>query len=117
MALKVERVMDGSAHIEEALGGASRLVPLHFTLSSSHDLVGVHAVAVTLPASPRPRLCRLKGILLTGDPFSSGAKVLRLPCGRIYGPEPPCVAAREDCRLFRMGMSGWASSISTARIL
>ena len=41
MALKVEIVMDGSVHIEKALGGASRLEPLHFTLSSSHDLVGV----------------------------------------------------------------------------
>jgi hypothetical protein len=41
MALKVERVMDSSVHVEKALGRASRLEPLHFTLSSSHDLVGV----------------------------------------------------------------------------
>jgi hypothetical protein len=40
VALQVERVMDGSVHTEEALGRASRLEPLHFTLSSSHDLVG-----------------------------------------------------------------------------
>ena len=43
MALKVERVMDGGVHIEKALGRASRLEPLHFTLSSSHDLVGCSA--------------------------------------------------------------------------
>jgi transposase len=30
VALKVERVMDGSVHIEKALGRASRLEPLHF---------------------------------------------------------------------------------------
>ena len=46
MALKVERVMDGSVLIEKALGRASRLEPLHFTLSSSHDLVGVLGVVV-----------------------------------------------------------------------
>jgi len=41
MALKVERVMGGSVHIEKTLGRASRLEPLHLTLSSSHDLVGI----------------------------------------------------------------------------
>jgi hypothetical protein len=41
VALKVERVMDGSVHVEKALGGGSRLEPLHFTLSSSHHLMGV----------------------------------------------------------------------------
>ena len=46
MALKVERVMDGSVHIKKALGGASRLELLHFTLSSSHDLVGVRGAVV-----------------------------------------------------------------------
>jgi hypothetical protein len=39
VALKVERVMDGGVHIQKALGRASRLEPLHFTLSPSHDLV------------------------------------------------------------------------------
>jgi hypothetical protein len=34
-------LMDGSMHIEKALGRANRLEPLHFLLSSSHDLVGV----------------------------------------------------------------------------
>ncbi len=33
-------------HIEKALGRASRLEPLHFTLSSSHDLVGVLCAVV-----------------------------------------------------------------------
>jgi hypothetical protein len=41
VALKVERVVDGDVHIEKALGGASRLEPLHFTLASSHGWVGI----------------------------------------------------------------------------
>jgi hypothetical protein len=41
MALKVERVMDGSMHIEKALGRASRLEPLHLSLAPSHGLVGI----------------------------------------------------------------------------
>src|SRR5712671_2002401 len=39
VALKVERVVDGGMDAEEALGRASRLEPLHFTLASSHDSV------------------------------------------------------------------------------
>ena len=50
MALKAERVMDGSVHIEKALGRASRLEPLHFTFSWSHDLVGILG-AIVLPQS------------------------------------------------------------------
>jgi len=46
MALKVERVMDGSMHIEKTLGRGSRFEPLHFALSSSHDLVGVLGAVV-----------------------------------------------------------------------
>jgi hypothetical protein len=42
--------MDGSVHIQKALGRASRLEPLHFTLSSPHDLVGVLG-AIVLPQS------------------------------------------------------------------
>ena len=41
MALMVERIVDGGVHAEEALGGCSRLEPLHLALSPSHDLVGV----------------------------------------------------------------------------
>ena len=41
MALMVERIVDGGVHAEEALGGCSRLEPLHFALSPSHDLVRV----------------------------------------------------------------------------
>ena len=33
--------MNGGVNIEKALGRASRFEPLHFTVSSSHDLVGV----------------------------------------------------------------------------
>jgi hypothetical protein len=38
MALEVEGVVDGDVHAEKPLGGASRLEPLHFALSSSHRL-------------------------------------------------------------------------------
>jgi hypothetical protein len=41
VALKVERVVDGSGHIEKTLGRASRLEPLHFSFSSSDDLLRV----------------------------------------------------------------------------
>jgi hypothetical protein len=41
MALIAERIVDGGVHAEEALGGYSRLEPLHLALSPSHDLVGV----------------------------------------------------------------------------
>jgi DNA-binding transcriptional LysR family regulator len=41
MALMVERIVDGGLHAEVALGGCSRLEPLHLALSPSHDLVGV----------------------------------------------------------------------------
>jgi hypothetical protein len=50
VALKVERVMDGSVHIEKALSRASRVEPLHFSLSSSHDLTGILG-AIVLPQS------------------------------------------------------------------
>jgi len=48
VALKVEIVMDGCMHIEEALGRASRLEPLHFTLASSHRLMRIFC-AIVLP--------------------------------------------------------------------
>jgi hypothetical protein len=40
--------VDGSVHIEEALGRPSRLEPLHFVLAATHDLVGVFG-AIVLP--------------------------------------------------------------------
>jgi len=40
--------MDGCMHVEEALGKASRLEPLHFTLASSHRLMRVFC-AIVLP--------------------------------------------------------------------
>src|SRR3954452_10161089 len=46
MALKVERVVNSSMHIEKALGRGSRLEPLHFTLSPSHGLMGVFGAIV-----------------------------------------------------------------------
>jgi hypothetical protein len=41
MALKVEGVVNRGVHAEKPLGGASRLEPLHFALSSSHRLMRV----------------------------------------------------------------------------
>ena len=46
MALQVESVVDGGAHAEKPLGGASRLEPLHFVLSSSHRLMRVFGAIV-----------------------------------------------------------------------
>src|SRR5436305_1446968 len=40
MALKVERVVDSSMHIEKALGRGGRLEPMHFTFSPSHGFIG-----------------------------------------------------------------------------
>ena len=54
MALKVEGVVDGGVHAEKPLGGASRLEPLHFALSSSHCLMRVFGSVV----SPQPLLMR-----------------------------------------------------------
>jgi hypothetical protein len=39
VALKVEVVVDGGVHAEEALGGSSRLEALLLALSSSHCLM------------------------------------------------------------------------------
>jgi hypothetical protein len=39
MTLKIEGVVDGSVHSEEALGGASRFEALHLALSPSHHLM------------------------------------------------------------------------------
>jgi hypothetical protein len=50
MALKVEGVMDGGVHAKKPLGRSSRLEPLHFVLSSSHQLVRIFG-AIVLPQS------------------------------------------------------------------
>jgi hypothetical protein len=39
MALKIEGVVDSGMRDEEALGGTSRLEPLHLSLPPAHDLV------------------------------------------------------------------------------
>ena len=41
MALKIEGAVNSGVHVEKTLGGASRLEPLHFALSSSHRLMRV----------------------------------------------------------------------------
>src|SRR6202140_4732452 len=50
VALKIECVVDGGMHAQKALGRARRLEPLHFTLSSSHDLVGILGAFVLPPS-------------------------------------------------------------------
>jgi len=54
MALKVEGVVNGGVHAEKTLGGASRLEPLHFALSSSHRLMRIFCPIVR-PQSPLVR--------------------------------------------------------------
>ncbi len=46
MALKVEGVVNGGVHAEEALGGSSRLEALHFAFASSHRLMRVFSPIV-----------------------------------------------------------------------
>jgi hypothetical protein len=41
MALKVEGVVNGGMHAEEALSGSSRFEPLHLALSSPYRLMRV----------------------------------------------------------------------------
>jgi hypothetical protein len=47
MALKVEGVVYGRVHAEEALGGPSRLEALHLALASSHRLMRVFGPIVS----------------------------------------------------------------------
>jgi GAF domain-containing protein len=54
MALKIEGVVNDGVHVEKTLGGASRLEPLHFALSSSHRLMRVFGSIVR----PQPLLIR-----------------------------------------------------------
>jgi len=54
MALKVEGVVDRGVHAQKALGGASRLEPLHLALASSHRLMRVFGSIVF----PQPLLMR-----------------------------------------------------------
>jgi hypothetical protein len=54
MALKVEGVVYGGMHTQEALGGSSRFEPLHLALASSHRLMGVFGPIV----SPEPLFMR-----------------------------------------------------------
>jgi hypothetical protein len=46
MALKVEGIVNGGVHAEIPLGGAGRLEPLHFALSSSHRLMRIFGSVV-----------------------------------------------------------------------
>ena len=47
----VEGVVDGGMDVEKSLRGSRRLEPLHFALSSKHDLMGVFCAIVFSEAS------------------------------------------------------------------
>jgi hypothetical protein len=71
--LKVEGVVNGGVHAEKTLGGASRLEPLHFVLSSSHRLMRVFGSIILSPPllmragkSQTPK-CAGVGAQLLGD--------------------------------------------------
>ena len=51
MSLMVEGVVDGGMDVEKSLRGSRRLEPLHFALSSKHDLMGVFCAIVFSEAS------------------------------------------------------------------
>jgi len=70
MALKVEGVMDGGMHAEEALSRSSRFEALHLALSSPH------------------RLMRILAAGLVADGFADdrrGARVVDEPGGTLVG--------------------------------
>jgi len=54
MALKVEGVVNGGVHAEEALSGSSRFEPLHLALSSPYRLMRVLCAIV----APKPLFVR-----------------------------------------------------------
>jgi hypothetical protein len=54
VALKVEGVVNGGVHTEEALGGSSRLEPLQLALASSHYLIRIFCAIV----APEPLFVR-----------------------------------------------------------
>jgi hypothetical protein len=51
MSLMIESVVVGGMHVEKTLRGSRRLEPLHFALSSPHDLMGVFGAIVFSKAS------------------------------------------------------------------
>jgi hypothetical protein len=55
MALKVEGVVNGGVHAEEALSGSSRFEPLHLALSSPYRLMRVLCAIV----APKPLFVRI----------------------------------------------------------
>ena len=50
VALEVEGIVDGGMHVEKALGGPSRLEPLHFALASSHCLMRIFGAIISSQA-------------------------------------------------------------------
>src|SRR6266446_4621172 len=50
VALEVEGIVDGGMHVEKALGGPSRLEPLHFALASLHCLMRIFSAIISSQA-------------------------------------------------------------------
>src|SRR5262249_40014057 len=71
MALEVKGVVDDGMHAEKTLGGASRLEPLHFALSSAHRLMRVFGAVVF----PQPLLMRT-GQSQTPERAAIGARLV-----------------------------------------
>ena len=69
MALKVEGVVDGGMHAEEALSRSGRFEALHLALSSPH------------------RLMRILGAIILSEPLLMGTGQLQLPERRAVGPQ------------------------------
>jgi len=59
MALKIEGVVDGGMHTQEALRGARRLESLHLALSPSHRLMRVLG---SIAGTPTPSRLRKKSV-------------------------------------------------------
>src|SRR3954469_3066126 len=76
MVLQVEGIADGSVGAEKSLCGSGRLEPLHFLLSSSHDLVRIFGPVINAPS-------------------------LLMPAGQAHGLECGAVGAQRHCQLER----------------
>jgi hypothetical protein len=82
MALKVEVIVHGGVHVEEALGRSSRLEALHLALASSHRLMRVFSPIV----SPEPLFMRTGLHVLVAAPTMSAWRRLRPVLQAFAGP-------------------------------
>jgi len=97
MALKVEGVMDGGVHAKKPLGRSSRLEPLHFVLSSSHQLVRIFG-AIVLPQSLLMRAGQSQTLERSRDRASPFGWHADAGCGARAGRGPVARSTRERAR-------------------